>query len=330
MLGLRRAYPDAQVRIIDHSDDDARLLVEVSSDRDPGRYLAVEVRSLQAQEVGEVRPWVNPEEMAEVTPVHLAARDGLPIHGYLTRPDGAAGRPPPLVVIPHGGPFYVRFWWEFDAEAQLLAREGFAVLQVNPRGSGGYGKAYEEAGYRHWGDRIVEDVVDATRHAVKEGWADPRRICIYGASYGGYAALQAAALAPELYRCAVGYAGVYDLEKLPDREEVVASRRARGFYRTTVGDDLEELRRASPARHADRIIARVLLVHGKQDQRAPFEQAEAMKKALTAQGRPPEWLVEPHEGHGFYDEAARERLYGRLVEFLRESTRVEPAPPAAH
>ena len=320
LLALRRAYPDEAVRILDHSADDARLLVRVSSDRDPGRYLVVDARTLQAEEVGEVRPWVNPEEMAEASPIHLTARDGLPIHGYLTRPPGRAEGPLPLVVIPHGGPFGIRFQWEFEPEAQLLAAGGFAVLQVNFRGSGGYGGAYQWAGYRHWGDRMVEDVIDATRHAVNEGWADPQRICIYGTSFGGYAALQAVTLEPELYRCAAGYAGVYDLERLPDREEAVTSRLARGFYRTMVGEDPEELRRASPIHHAERITARVFLAHGKEDRRAPFEQAERMRKSLEAQGRRPEWLVEPREGHGFYEEVARERFYRRLVEFLRQST----------
>ncbi len=221
---------------------------------------------------------------------HIKASDGTTIHGYLTSPASAKpGAPaPPLIVLPHGGPHGVRDFWGFHSEVQLLASEGFAVLQVNYRGSGGYGERYQEAGYRHWGDRVIEDIVDATRWAVKKGKADPRRICSYGGSFGAYAALQSAILAPDLFRCAVGNAGIYDL--------------------------------TLPAFNADKLKAKVFLIHGKLDHRAPIVHAEKMRDALTAVGRPPEWLVEPHEAHGFYDEGARERMYTRLIAFLKANT----------
>ncbi len=243
------------------------------------------------------------------------------IHGYVTVPRGLApGSAPPLVVLPHGGPHGVRDRWRFDPEVQMLASEGFAVLQVNFRGSGGYGEAYEEAGYRHWGDRVVQDVVEATRFAIRKGFGDPKRICIYGGSFGAYAALQGAILAPDIFRCAVGYAGIYDLTLLTDSDFAISSRLGRAYIRKVVGEDDAALRAASPALNAEKIKARVLIVHGKKDPRAPFEHAQHLRAALEKSGNPPEWLVEKIEGHGFYDDEAREHMYTRVVRFLHENT----------
>ena len=269
--------------------------------------------------------------MAEMSAFHIAASDGFRIHGYVTLPRAKGAGPPPLVVLPHGGPHGVRDPWGFDPEVQLLASEGFAVLQVNYRGSAGYGDAYEEAGYRRWGDRVVQDVVDATRWALRKGYGDPARVCAFGGSFGAYAALQGAILAPDLFRCAVGYAGIYDLGLLVEPR---GRRRDAASAAATCAPRSASTRRRSARRRRsttpDRLVARVLLVHGKQDERAPFAHAERMRDALAAAGRPPEWLVEPLEAHGFHDEAARERMYARVVAFLKESTAAVPgAAPAA-
>jgi dipeptidyl aminopeptidase/acylaminoacyl peptidase len=265
--------------------------------------------------------------MAEMSAFHIKASDGLPIHGYVTYPRGLpAGVKPPLVVLPHGGPFGIHDRWHFNPEVQLLASQGFAVLQVNFRGSGGYGEAYMEAGYRHWGDRMIEDILDATRWLVRKGQVDGSRMCTYGGSFGGYAAIQATILAPELFRCAVGFAGVYDLTMMETNDEWVSSRRTRGHIRTTLGTDEAALKAASPVYHADQIKVPVLLIHGSHDTRVPIEHAEKLRDALTKLGRPPEWLEQPHEGHGFYDEGARLRMYERLVAFLKANTAPRPAP----
>ncbi len=329
LRGLQASFPDEHVRLVDATADEAKMVVRVYSDRDPGRFLLVDVKTMTADPVGEVRPWVKPEELAEMSAFHIPAGDGFRIHGYVTLPRAPSAQPPPMVVMPHGGPNFVRDTWQYDPTARLLASQGFAVLQVNYRGSGGYGLPYQEAGYRHWGDRIIEDIADATRFAIRKGWADPKRIAVFGASFGGYAALQSTIVAPDLYRCAVGYAGVYDLKDMPNRDEVVTSRLARGYYRKAVGDAPEDLAAASPVNHADRIAVPVMLIHGEQDQRAPFEQAKRMRKALTDQGRPPEWLAEPREGHGFYDEGARERMAAALLRFLQDCTRGAAAPAEA-
>jgi dipeptidyl aminopeptidase/acylaminoacyl peptidase len=166
----------------------------------------------------------------------------------------------------------------------------------------------------------MQDIIDATRWVIRKGHADPKRVCIYGASFGGYAAMQASILAPDLFRCAVGYAGVYDLKLMSSSGDIPGSRSGKGYLKTVLGEDDAALERASPLHNVDKIKARVFLIHGKKDRRAPIEQAEKLRDALTAAGRPPEWLVESDEAHGFYDEAARERMYTRLVRFLKDNT----------
>ncbi len=328
--GLEASFPDQHVRLVSRTEDETKAIVHVYGDRSPGEFLLVDVAKMSAEPVAATRPWIAAAAMAEMSAFHIAASDGFRIHGYVTLPRAKGAGAPPLVVLPHGGPHGIRDTWGFDPEVQLLASEGFAVLQVNYRGSAGYGDAYEEAGYRRWGDRVVQDVVDATRWALRKGYGDPARVCAYGGSFGAYAALQGAILAPDLFRCAVGYAGIYDLGLLSSRGDVSQTRPGRDYVRAAVGVDEAALRAASPVHNAGRLVARVLLVHGKQDERAPFAHAERMRDALAAAGRPPEWLVEPLEAHGFHDEAARERMYARVVAFLKESTAAVPgAAPAA-
>ncbi len=329
MRGLEETYPGEHVRFLNATDDGKKAVVRVFSDRNPGRFLLVDVEKLSAEPIVDVRPWIRPDDMAETSAFHINASDGFRIHGYVTVPRAPpGGAPPPLVVMPHGGPHGERDTWGFDPIVQLLAKEGFAVLRVNYRGSGGYGDAYEEAGYRKWGDRVVQDIVDATRFAIRKRLGDGGRACAFGASFGAYAAVQSAVLAPDLFRCAVGYAGIYDLARMASSGDIALTRLGRGYVRTVVGEDEGELRRASPVHNAEKVKARVLLVHGDEDRRAPIEHAERLRKALEKSGNPPAWLVEPREGHGFYDEAARERMYARVLAFVRESTAPAPAPEA--
>ena len=321
LRGLLDAYPGENVRLLSTTDDEKTAVAAVYSDRDPGRFFLVDVDRLQAEELAAARPWIKPDAMAEMEAFHIKASDGVWIHGYVTLPARLkAGETPPMVVLPHGGPHGPRDSWGFHSEVALLASEGFAVLQVNFRGSGGYGEQYMEAGYRHWGDRIMQDIIDATHWAISKGEADPKRLCIYGGSFGGYAAMQASIVEPDLFRCAVGYAGVYDLTLVGHDDDISETRLGRGVVRRYLGDDEDELKRNSPAFHAGLIKARVLLIHGKADRRAPFDNFRHMKKALEDAGNPPQTLTESDEGHGFYDEDARERMYTKLLDFLRENT----------
>jgi dipeptidyl aminopeptidase/acylaminoacyl peptidase len=275
---------------------------------------------MSAEPIISARPWIHPDQMASVASVLFTASDGMKIHGYLTLPKpDASKKPPPLVVVVHGGPHGPRDHWGFDAETQLFASQGFAVLRVNYRGSGGYGRKYQEAGYRHWGDRIMDDILDATRLVIKKGMVDSNRVCIYGGSFGGYAAMQSSIRAPELFKCAVGYDGVYDLTLMGNSGDMRLSGLARGYVRRVLGADEKALKAASPAYNADKLRARVFLIHGKDDERAPIKHAERLRDALTKLGRPPEWLVESREAHGFVNEANRERMYARMLSFINRS-----------
>lgn len=326
---LLEAYAPLHVDIHSVTDDRSMALIHAYSDRHPGVWAIADVATNRTTPVWKTVPVVDPEELAEMSGFHVKASDGVFIHGYVTYPLGlAAGAKAPLVVLPHGGPFGIRDRWGYDEEVQRLAAAGFAVLQVNYRGSGGYGEAYREAGYRQWGGRMIEDILDATRWAVKKGKVDAQRICTYGGSFGGYAAVQATIMAPELFRCAIGFAGVYDLTRLEKNDDIVASAMARGRVRTMTGDDESELKAVSPAFHADQITTPLLLIHGGKDTRVPLAHAEQLRDALTKLGRPPEWMVEPAEGHGFYDDDARERMYARVLAFLKKHT-AAPAPAAA-
>ena len=162
--------------------------------------------------------WIKPEEMSPMKPIVVKARDGLPLHGYITIPKNSNGKNLPLIINPHGGPHGPRDEWGFNPEVQLFANRGYAVLQINYRCSCGYGNAFEGMGYRKWGTTMQDDLTDSVKWAIAQGIADPDRVCIYGASYGGYAALMSVVREPDLYRCTVGYVGVYDLDAQRDAD----------------------------------------------------------------------------------------------------------------
>jgi dipeptidyl aminopeptidase/acylaminoacyl peptidase len=314
---LFRAFPGQQVSVTSTSDDGRLAVVLVDADINPGDYYLFDVQTMNASHLQAARRWVDPARMRPKTPFTMKARDGLELHGYVTRPAGEG--PFPLVVLPHGGPHGIRDIWGFDWEVQLLANRGFAVLQVNYRGSGGYGMDFGVAGYREWGARMQDDITDATRWAIEEKIAAPDRICIFGASYGGFAALMGAVREPKLYRCAIGYAGIYDLELMLTSADIPRSRSGRAYLDKALGGDPAELRSRSPVHNAQRIESPVLLIHGKEDWRADFAQAKRMKEALESNHKPFEWMALSREGHGVYDEETRREVYERVLRFLERN-----------
>lgn len=208
---LQRAFPGKAVQITSVTRDGRLAVVFAYSDISPGDYYLFDIEKKNARYIQAARAWINPELMRPKEPIAVLARDGQRLHGYVTRPRDGAG-PFPLIVLPHGGPHGLRDHWNFDWEVQLLANRGYAVLQINFRGSGGYGVDFAQAGYGEWGALMQDDLTDATRWAVSEGITDADSICIVGSSYGDYAALMGLVREPDLYRCAIGHAGVYDLE----------------------------------------------------------------------------------------------------------------------
>ncbi|HET6435553.1 MAG TPA: S9 family peptidase [Xanthomonadaceae bacterium] len=325
---LEAAFAGHTVRITSKTADGRLAVVEVSSDRDPGSFYLFDTVEKKAGFMLARREWQDPETMATMRPIEFAARDGQRIHGYVTLPRGSDGKQLPMVVLPHGGPFGIFDSWGYDTDPQVLAAAGYAVLQINFRGSGAHGRAFEQAGGREWGGLMQDDVTDGTRWAVSEGIADPARICIYGASYGGYAALMGAAREPSLYRCAAGYVGVYDLPLMFREGDTRQLESGRTYLREWIGEPAE-LGKVSPVNLATSIKVPVFLAAGGKDERAPIEHSERMEKALRAAGVPVETLFVRTEGHGFFTEEHRAEFYSRLLAFLDRNIGSAGAAPAA-
>jgi dipeptidyl aminopeptidase/acylaminoacyl peptidase len=328
---LQAAFGDNAATITSSTSDGRLNLVAAWSGRNPGDFYLFDAAAKKAEYVISRAEWFDPEKMAKVTPFEFAARDGLGLKGFLTIPAGASGKNMPLVVMPHGGPFTISDEWGFDPQAQMLAQAGYAVLQVNFRGSGGRGRQFEHAGARQWGLAMQDDVTDATKWAIAQGIADPARICIYGASYGAFAALMGAAKEPTLYKCAAGYVGVYDLPQL-HTEETGKHGSIRTWANEWIGDDAATLAANSPTRNAANIKVPVLLAAGREDERAKVEHTEAMERALKGAGVQVEASYYAGEGHGFYKPENNRDYYTRLLAFLARSlgggVASAPAPAA--
>lgn len=309
---LEAAFPGERVEITSGTTDGHLVVVGISSDRDPGDFYLFDTVAKKADHMISRRDWFDPANMSKVSSFDFKARDGMKLYGYLTMPRGP-GKNLPMVVLPHGGPFGIYDDWAFDPQTQLLAAAGYAVLQVNYRGSGGHGQAYQRAGQRQWGLAMQDDISDATRWAVAEGIADRQRICIFGGSYGGYAALMGAAKEPALYKCAVGYAGVYDLPLLVNSGGLADSSQA--YLQRWMGQPAS-LVAVSPINLARQIKVPVFLAAGGQDQTAPIVHSERMEKALRTAGVPVETLYIRTEGHGFFVDEHRKQFYNQLLGFL--------------
>lgn len=316
LRGMEAAFPEDAVAFIDGSRDGRHVVVKVWSDRDPGSFYMLDRDTRRMDLVAREKPWLDPEALARNEPIVFTTRDGIELHGYLTLPLAAAS-PPPLVVMPHGGPFGVRDEWAYDEESQLLAANGYAVLRVNYRGSDGFGQAFERAGYRQWGLKIMDDIVDATRWATASGRVDGTRVCLWGTSFGGYASLMGVAREPDLYRCAISTAGATNLIVTRKWGDTHRTEWGRHYLDEAVGDDEKALFEQSPVRHVDRIRAPLLLVHGQHDGRVSFEHARAMVAAMEKARKPVDTLFFTDETHGIYGEENRRKYYDRVLAFLR-------------
>ena len=323
---FEQVFDGENVLITSRTFDGNITILFVSSDRNPGEYYLYDAKAGTTILLFKVLPGIDPNAMAPMQPIVYKARDGLTIHGYLTLPLGKS-KMLPLIVLPHGGPFGIRDNWGFDPEAQYFAYHGYAVLQVEYRGSGGYGYAFQKAGYRQWGGTMQDDLTDGTRWAIQQGIADPDRICIYGGSYGGYAALEGVEKEPDLYKCAVGYAGVYDLLEFHSRAHTLHYQYEIPAMSTELGDDKDYLRAHSPVFHVDKIKAALFLAHGGEDKTVLIDQADELRDALDKINKPYEWLYYRGESHGFYKLDHRIELYTKMLAFFDKCI---GQPSAAH
>jgi dipeptidyl aminopeptidase/acylaminoacyl peptidase len=329
---LSQALPGPVLQIMTRSADDRLAVVRSFSDRDPGALYIVDLNSLKAGQWVKLASWLKPEQMAEMRPIQYKARDGRVIRGYLSLPAGVPAKNLPLVVNPHGGP-QARDYWGFNPEVQFLCNRGYAVLQVNFRGSTGYGHEFEAAGFGEWGRAMQDDLTDGVAWCVAEGYADPKRVAIYGASYGGYATMAGLCFTPDLYRCGVNYVGVTDLGLLIEKYRTGEALIRRMVERLVGPKSSREatIRERSPVYHASKIKVPVLMYYGIDDPRVPIEHGDRMAAALKSAGKKYQYMTKAREGHGFVGKKSQVEFYNALESFLethlgQDRSGAAPAP----
>ncbi len=296
--------------------DRSWIVLYRADDRSPSWYLWRR-DAKRAELLFVMSPDLEKYTLVRTEPAIVRSRDGLDLVSYLTLPPGAEPKGLPLVLDVHGGPD-IRDDWRYDPEVQWLANRGYAVLQVNFRGSSGFGKKFRSAGHGQWGAAMQNDLTDAVKWAVSEGIADPKRICIYGGSYGGYAVLAGLAFTPDLYACGVDIVGPSNLKTLLEStpEEWGTARKEMELMIGDVERDEAFNRKVSPLFHAEKIRAPLIIAQGANDPRVPIREADQMVEAMRAKGLPVTYVVYPDEGHGFARPENRLDFYGRVDEFL--------------
>ena len=320
MAGIDQALPDTVNTITSVDDDETIGVVVAQNSRQPAKYYLFDFNNNTMEWLADSRPWLDPQQMAEMKPIEFESRDGMKMHGYLTVPNGSQGKNLPLVVNPHGGP-WARDGWGYNGEIQFLANRGYAVLQVNFRGSVGFGMDHLKSSWKQWGQSMQNDVSDGVKWAIEQGIADADRVCIYGGSYGGYAAMAGLTYTPELYKCGINYVGVTDLALLfktaPDNWAAGEEQ-----MKLMIGDPKSEkefLEEWSPVNHADKIKAPVFMAYGLRDPRVNIRHAQVMENAMEDAGVEFELMIKKDEGHGFRKEENRYDFYGRMESFLAEN-----------
>lgn len=321
MNGLKSAFPGKRVSISSQSKDESINVLLVHDDQDPGNYYLYDRKAGKVRHLLSRMSWLNVDDMSEMTPIKFTSRDGLVINGYITIPKDSNGKNLPIIINPHGGPFGIRDVWGFNPEHQFFASRGYATVQVNFRGSGGYGRKFEQAGYGgKWGAEMQNDLTDAINYLVKEGIANPDKVCIYGASYGGYAAMAGLTFTPDLYKCGINYVGVTDVgllfTSMPKHWEP-----AKELLKIQIGDPDDEIlmKRMSPLAHVDKIKAPLMIIQGAKDPRVVKQHATDLRDALEERGitlSDDEWIMKENEGHGFSKEENKIELYTKMEKFL--------------
>jgi prolyl oligopeptidase PreP (S9A serine peptidase family) len=291
----------------------------ISGDRSRGEFYLYNREKNKITLIQEAAPWLKADSLVETKPIQFLSRDGLTIHGYLTLPQNYTGKPIAAIVNPHGGP-WARDVWRFNAENQFLASRGYAVLQINFRGSTGYGRDFLKASYKQWGLKMQDDITDGTQWLIKQGYAHPQKICIYGGSYGGYATLMGLVKEPDLYACGVDYVGVSNLftflKTIPPYWSTFKEK-----MNVMLGDevkDKDQFIQTSPVYHVDKIKAPLFIAQGAKDPRVNKDESDQVVKKLKERGIEVPYLVKDEEGHGFRNEENRFEFYTQMENFLEK------------
>src|SRR5829696_3128672 len=314
---LERRLPGFEVRLNGCNRDEDKCLVRTVTDRSLGAYYFYDRKSKDFRKLTDVSPWLNDQDLVPMNPIKYKSAEGLTIHGYLTLPRGVPARNLPVVVNPHGGPWY-RDSWGYNPEVQFLANRGYAVLQVNFRGSTGYGRKFWESSFKQWGKTMQDDITDGVQWLIKQGIGDSKRIGIYGGSYGGYATLAGLVYTPDLYAVGVNYVGVSNLftfmKSIPPYWKPYLE-----MFHEMVGHpekDKDLLTAASPVFHSDKIKVPLLIAQGANDPRVNKAESDQMVEALKARGIEVPYIVKTNEGHGFGNEENRFDFYRAMEAFL--------------
>lgn len=320
---IKKQLPkDIEVGISGHDKEETKFIVRTYSDKTRGAYFYYDSESKELTKLDELSPWLKADEMADMKPISYTTRDGMTINGYLTLPKGVKAENLPVVVNVHGGP-WARDYWGFNPEVQFLASRGYAVLQMNFRGSTGYGREFWESSFKQWGKAMQDDVTDGAKWLVKQGIADPDRIAIYGGSYGGYATLQGLVKDPDFYACGIDYVGVSNLftfmETIPPYWKPFLD-----MMHEMVGDpeneaDAANMKLTSPALNADKIKAPLFVAQGANDPRVNKDESDQMVNALKERGVEVEYMVKENEGHGFHNQENQYDFYRAMEAFLKEN-----------
>jgi dipeptidyl aminopeptidase/acylaminoacyl peptidase len=316
---LAEKLPGYEVEVVANDKAEDKFIVMASNDRSPGSRNLFDAKTGTLTKLVDVAPWLKESELAPMKPVEYKSRDGLTIHAYLTLPLGREAKNLPVVINPHGGPWF-RDTWGFNPEVQFLANRGYAVLQMNFRGSTGYGRKFWEASFKQWGQAMQDDITDGVQWLIKQGIADPKRVAIYGGSYGGYATLAGVAFTPDLYAAAVDYVGVANMftfmKTIPPYWKPFLD-----MFHEMVGDpekDKAMMEAVSPVMHADKIKTPLFVAQGAHDPRVNKDESDQMVAALKKRGVEVEYMVKDNEGHGFHNEENRFDFYGAMEKFLEK------------
>lgn len=316
---LMAKLPGYEVALGSNNLDENLFTVRTYSDRSLGAYYLYNANTKALTKLSDISPWLQENKMAEMKPVTYKSRDGLTINGYLTVPNGVPAKNLPTIILPHGGP-WARDAWGYRPDVQFLANRGYAVLQMNFRGSTGYGKKFWSSSFKKWGKEMQNDITDGVEYLVKTGVANPKKVGIYGGSYGGYAVLAGLAFTPDLYACGVDYVGVSNIFTLMETVPPYWKPMQDMFYEM-VGHPVKDkklLTEVSPVFHADKIKAPLMVVQGAQDPRVKKSESDQIVAALKKRGIDVPYIVKENEGHGFRNEENKMEMFSQMETFLEK------------